>query len=541
MLKDSCYQNDTRTINETLTYSVIEEAIKAGVSEFCVCPGARNAPFVSALNLQHQLNVHYWFEERSAAFFALGLSKKTDLPVAVVVTSGTAAGELLPATMEAYYSGIPLLLITADRPSRYRNTGAPQTAEQVGLYGIYAKHTQDLEEGRICNLSDWDQKGPAHINICLEEPLNQTFETMSLLENSDLYSKKKPALSNYTRLNAFLINSRNPFVIVSTLKPHFKEAVVNFLLKLGAPVYLEAISGIREDARLEHLQIFRTEGLWEASSKADYEIDAILRIGGVPTIRLWRDLEEKKGIVDVYSINDVPFSGLSWGDIHTGSISEFFEKAPLPTSLSFKSSENWINQDQLFKRQLEILYTEEPDAEPSMVSALSVLIPKNSRVFLGTSLPIREWDMAACRENRDFQMAANRGLNGIDGELSTFFGWSDPHCENWAILGDLTTLYDMAAPWILSQLPELKITVAIINNGGGKIFHRMFPQKKEMLNLHNVNFAPFAALWNLSYQHWTTIPKRIEKSSQRLIIEIVPDDQSTERFWRKFSNLCKEF
>jgi len=158
-------------MNAILAECVLAQLQAIGVTDVSVCPGGRNAPFVSLLSGSTQFCSFWWYEERSAAFFSLGKAKLHNRPAAVVTTSGTAAGELLPAAMEGYYSGVPLLLITADRPRRFRGTGAPQAAEQVGLFGIYTPFFQDLAKNEKCDLSAWDQTAPAHLNICFEEPL----------------------------------------------------------------------------------------------------------------------------------------------------------------------------------------------------------------------------------------------------------------------------------------------------------------------------------------------------------------------------------
>jgi len=137
--------------------AVIERVSRAGVTDFCVCGGSRNAPLIAAVTG----NVYTFVDERSAAFFALGRIKRDDRPVAVITTSGTAAAELLPATIEAYYSGAPLVLITADRPARFRGTAAPQSIDQVGLFGVYAATDFDR----------WDRRRPLHINVEFDEPL----------------------------------------------------------------------------------------------------------------------------------------------------------------------------------------------------------------------------------------------------------------------------------------------------------------------------------------------------------------------------------
>ena len=137
---------------------VIAELRAAGVREFCVCAGSRNAPLLAVLGTSDAK----WFsfvDERSAAFFAIGRIKLHGDPVAVVTTSGTAVAEMLPAAIEAYYSGLPLVLVSADRPARFRGTGAPQSIEQPGIFGVYAE----------TELTSWSRTRPLHVNVELEE------------------------------------------------------------------------------------------------------------------------------------------------------------------------------------------------------------------------------------------------------------------------------------------------------------------------------------------------------------------------------------
>ena len=171
-IKNGCHKRDSCIMNQELAANLIQEMVRCGVRSVCFCPGARNSPLLSPLKQHDRIKLFNFFDERSAAFFALGKSRISESPVAVITTSGTAAGELLPASMEGYYSGDPLLLVTADRPRRSRGSGAPQAAEQVGLFGVYAPWNQDLAFGEICQLSEWNQKAPAHLNVCFEEPKN---------------------------------------------------------------------------------------------------------------------------------------------------------------------------------------------------------------------------------------------------------------------------------------------------------------------------------------------------------------------------------
>ena len=529
--------------NEELAYRTIQAAVSQGVSEFCICPGARNSPFLPIFKQNPQLKTYFWFEERSAAFFALGRSKQTQRPVAVITTSGSAAGELLPAAMEAYYTAIPLLLITADRPRRFRGSGAPQSAEQVGLFGQYATFQLDIAENDNCDLKSWSKNAPGHLNVCFEEPKRKfsgnAYPLEYQLSNEDKMTteiyRHLHLLAQRHVLNDFLELVNCPLVVVSTLKPQAQETVAQFLVKLNAPVILEGVSGLREDSRLQHLKINRTENLWNNAKAANYPIDGILRIGGVPTFRLWRDLEEKQSTIKVCSISDVPFSGLSWAGVVPTDIDLFLADYPVASPIKAIKHDEWLRSDNIYFQKLLKLFEEEPKAEASLMHQLSRIIPKGSRIYLGNSLPIREWDLAATCEAKEFIVNASRGINGIDGQISTCLGLAKAGSSNWGIFGDLTTLYDMAGLWILSHLENLSLNLVVINNGGGKIFDRMF-EDKAMLNAHGINFEPLAKLWSLPYEQWRTVPlDDLNKGSR--IIEIVPDNEASNRFLDKLAKL----
>ena len=140
---------------------VIAAVRAAGAREFCVCAGSRNAPLLAVLGALPDVRLFSFVDERSAAFFAIGRVKLHGDPVGVVTTSGTAVAEMLPAAIEAYYSGLPLILISADRPARFRGTGAPQSIEQVGIFGVYAETALDA----------WTRTRPLHLNLEFDEPL----------------------------------------------------------------------------------------------------------------------------------------------------------------------------------------------------------------------------------------------------------------------------------------------------------------------------------------------------------------------------------
>lgn len=530
--------DNTTTTNMQLAKKVLEEIISLGIDEFCLCPGARNAPLVYPLVHSSQVRIYYWPEERSAAFFALGRIKATGRPVAVVTTSGTAAAELLPAAMEAYYTGLPLVLITADRPRRFRGTGAPQSAEQVGLFSCYVHEMQDLADADECRLNHWKRRGPLHLNVCFEEPKDSDCQTIHLDPCQSLNECQWMDCDFFPdkRYLVFLQKTRFPLVVVGAIPLSQRETAIQYLLHLNAPVYAEGISGIREDPRLEHLQIARIERIWSFASQNDYPIDGILRLGGIPTVRLWRDLEHKVGEISVCSISEHPFSGLSCADVIHTPLSPFFAWAKTLKPLHHYAYAKWKKADQSAYQALLALFQEEPLAEASLIHRLSTQIPIGSKVYLGNSLPIREWDQAATYQYRDFQIGCNRGVNGIDGQMATFLGYCSAEQENWSILGDLTVLYDLIAPWITSQLSGMTANVVLINNGGAGIFARMFAHPA-FQNTHQLTFEPLAQFWKWRYERWESIPTCVSSIQSGRLIELIPDPLSTERFFKRLGGI----
>lgn len=535
-------------MNQALALKVIQSLCEQGVSEFCICPGARNSPLVDLLLQIPTLKRTHFYEERSAAFFAIGRMKSNPSPVAIVTTSGTAAGELLPATMEAYYSGLPLVLVTADRPIRFRGSGAPQTAEQVGIFGVYAEKCLDIQntEG-FTELPLWTQKRPIHLNVCFEEPLldqSAAKELKAFLAKPPRALKQPTSQTTKTEdmrtdgLTDFLNSVQNPLVIVGGLASEDRAATREFLSALGAPTYFEGPSGLREDADLAQLRIHSAENILGRAKRAGYPIDGVLRLGSVPTLRLWRDLENLAGKIPVFSLSREPFSGLSWASVAHHPVGPYLTRC----SRSFSPSthaEGFLDEDLELQKKTRALFFEEPRAEASLFHLISRTIPIGSRVFLGNSLPIREWDLAATFAPRSFEVAASRGLNGIDGQVSTFYGFSAEHCENWGIVGDLTALYDLPGPWALSEIStQIKTRLVVMNNGGGKIFSRMFPQK-EFQNPHRIEFSAWAKLWRIPYEQWFAVPDTLTLSSQHQIIEILPDEAATRRFWEEYDQLWK--
>lgn len=505
--------------------------MSVGISDFCLCTGARNSALIDCLDQVDDINTYFFYDERCAAFFALGRARASGRPTAVITTSGTAVGELLPAVMESYYSAAPLIVISADRPRNFRGTGAPQAAEQVGIFGVYTPFIRDIQFGESPSLNEWQQTRPGQLNVCLEEAYTHSFQ--DLPDFPPVQPNKVGVDPTYTfdraPISQFFEHSKFPIAIVSTLNRNDRREVINYLQSANIPVYCEGPSGIRDSDAIKQQRIMSLDKFWERSKRCGYPVDGILRIGGVPTTRLWRDLEKKKGQVNVCSISHLPFSGLSWGEVLHTDISRYLKmcdnRVDYPQEL--------INEDKEKYRELQRLLDVYRRSEPSLFRQLSEIIPEKALVYLGNSLPIREWDLSATFEEKHLVIEASRGLNGIDGQISTFLGLATSERSNWAIVGDLTALYDLSAPWIIDQLGTKNIQIVVINNGGGKIFSRMFSNDK-LQNNHQYRLKAMADLWGLEYQ---LCHEDIQLVNTHLpqIVECIPNAKETQNFWNEYT------
>ena len=511
---------------------VVKALLKAGVREFVVCAGARNAALLEALARAEAGGlVQVWrhFEERSAGFFALGRTMETALPCAVVTTSGTAAAELLPAIIEAFYQIRPLVAITADRPAAFRGSGAPQVIEQSGLFGTYAF---------AGNLAAWDGRQPLHLNVELEETFEFGDESFTAADRGEFLPPRErinvASLARWLHADIYL----GTVVLVGGLEPDEREDVLHFCQALGAPVLADATSGLRE--ALHRLALPDGDRLLQARPPG-----RILRLGDVPSGRFWRDLENLTHI-SVWSVCRNGLPGLARpANVIRGSLDRVL--AALGEVEHIGDALDYLPGCSRRAAMMEELLETYPDSEPSLLRSLSQYVSLGSGLFLGNSLPIREWNLFAQMERPVPSVRANRGANGIDGQISTWLGWSANLTESWALLGDLTTLYDLAAPFVLGQIECRGRVLAVINNGGGRIFGHlphlqlMSPRAAEwMTNPQTANLAGLATLWGMAHLRIRTpddFDRFPEAGGTTLLLELIPDSSQTQLFWAAWNRL----
>ncbi len=499
---------------------------KLGVGEFVVCAGSRNGALILSLLDEcrsRPWEIHPFFEERSAAFFALGRIRASRRPVAVITTSGTAVAELLPAAIEAYYQALPLVLITADRPERFRGSGAPQAIEQEGVFGAYAA-TDD---------GTWQVDRPFHLNVPLEEPQPGSVRRPLRFETATPTPSFRPCEDEATKtLTGFLRREDSLLVVAGCLTDGEFPELTDFLVKLQAPILADATSGLHAEPRLAHWLVKSGDRLLKS-----WWPDRVLRIGGVPSFRFWRDLEDLHEIT-VCSVSDRPFSGLARpSELIVGDIEGLCAGAQVSPK---PANDTWRSVDNEGAFLLEELLRRLPASEPAVVRGMLDRVGLDAALFVGSSLPIREAALMGVGR-LPLRCAANRGANGIDGNLSTFLGWAWGHdYEAWGLFGDLTTLYDLTSPAILARMPnKAPVRIVVMNNQGGKIF-RLLPHyhnlsadaMKVIENPHEFQFQHWAQAWGLDYHCYEGGDALPASLPERLVIELRADPVQTGAFWR---------
>ena len=530
--------------NIALADGLLEWMISQGLEDLVMCPGARNAPFVfRSQNRGLKLFEHY--DERSAAFFALGLAKRKRKPVAVVTTSGTAAAELLAATAEAFYSGTPLWVITADRPKRMRFSGAPQTMPQNNFFKDFVDKSWDISEVADLpkeNLSH--QLSPMHFNICFDEPLITAVPEETKLKSVSLNLKNKFSRPQFVaneigskqieEATKILSAAKNPLVWIGPVEPMWRPQLSTWLKYVNAPIVAEGASGMWPFLHDHHSWV-KTGEPWVQWMKVKQPFDAVVRIGGIPTGRFWRDLETMK--IPVVNISALEFAGLSRESVLT---LPWEAGADLLSKLPNSLNEKLMKMDEQQQGELRHLLETIPSSECGMIHRWSRDLHAEDSLFIGNSLPIRQWDLVGWIAGHDLQNTwVNRGVNGIDGLISTFLGLCQEQHKNWCLIGDLSALYDFSGLWSSRFLSNVDMSVVIVNNFGGKIFERIF-SNQAFLNTHDLNFEAMAKFWNFEYEKINGDWKRksITENHKRLI-ELCPNNDETQKFWSQWEQSWK--
>ena len=469
--------------------ALVDELARGGVRHASLSPGSRSTPLALALSRHPDIEVHVHLDERSGAFFALGLARALRRPVVVACTSGTAAAELFPAVVEASQSRMPLILLTADRPPRLRGTGANQTIDQVRLYGGHARafieapvpaSADDVPRWAVVGLKAIAScggvaPGPVQVDCPFEEPLLPMGDEVGpgvpagyMVQVAD--DPNPPPSAEDTERVADMVGGRRGMVVSGGSAWIPPGLTVHLAERLGWPVMAEPAS----DARRPGQSLAAGQALAASPWITERGPEVILQVGAAPTTRVTQRLVTSAPeliVVDAHHLDPDPEKRAS---VRVRADPERLVAALEPMPLTPAPAgwlDDWRLADMVARRAMdEVLDRTEEATELQLARDLAVAVPNGGTLFVGNSMPIRDLDHAmAPREG--LRIIANRGASGIDGLVSTALGiGSSGTGPTFALMGDLSLLYDAGALlWNGRRLPGA-LTIVVPNNGGGQIF-----------------------------------------------------------------------
>ncbi|MFE8035078.1 2-succinyl-5-enolpyruvyl-6-hydroxy-3-cyclohexene-1-carboxylic-acid synthase [Thiohalocapsa marina] len=510
--------------------ALLDGLATAGMDTLVLSPGSRSTPLVIAAQRQPQLRLVPIVDERSAAFFALGVARATGRPVAVLATSGSAPSHWYPAVIEAHEAGIPLVLLSADRPPLLRHWGANQTIDQTRLFGAFVRECHDpglpLDDAdahkalralglRAGSISLGPHPGPVHVNLPFDEPLvprgdcppSPSYAAWTtapgpagtLPQNAgadpgpnpgpDTWLRKRPepgsVPGSVSALEPALLRlppGRGLIVCgPGRFDADFPDALARCAARLGLPLLADPLSGLRFGPQATEV-ISHYDALLRNDAAADgLRPDWVLRFGRAPVSkRLGQWLQGIPALL-------VDAAG-GWSDPSHDVIRRLCveptrfcrglaERAPhsapdtgpdtAPTGTPCDWLQRWRAADQRVAAIAKEQLAHAPWCEGHIIRALLAQIPAGEALLCANSMPIRQIDCWSGIRADALHLHGNRGVSGIDGQLSTLAGLDCGGPPTWALLGDLSLLHDLSG---LLQASRLRRPILVINNGGGRIF-----------------------------------------------------------------------
>jgi 2-succinyl-5-enolpyruvyl-6-hydroxy-3-cyclohexene-1-carboxylate synthase len=509
-------------VQATFAATLVDEWVRAGLTDAVICPGSRSTPLVLALHERKEVRLHVRLDERSAGFYCLGLGLSSGRPALVCTTSGTAASEVHAAVLEAHHAGVPMVVCTADRPEELQDVGAPQTVDQVHLFGRAVRWFAAPGTPNLAGRSGWRPiaarayvealegprgPGPVHLNLAFREPLVGRVGTLPPVRPAAEVSEPYPSPARAVGTQRM----RGRGVVVAGAGCGPVEAVLSFADALGWPVIADPRSGCRiarpgvvaaADAFLRHSElrqgllpdvavllgaspVSRSIGEWLAeAARSDAEIVAL------DPWWQWRDPE--RFVTSVVRHRPGP-----WLDAMRSAMACSEERATTAPSWLAKwtavegAAQGAIDRclaDELGNQVEPRTGASEPIGssdgrltEPGLARALWRAVPQGTRVMVSSSMPIRDVETFAPKLDRQPPTFANRGVNGIDGVASTALGLAaGGDGPVVCLLGDLAFLHDVSAlVRAVDRQARGRCTLVVVDNGGGGIFS-FLPQAESL-------------------------------------------------------------
>lgn len=486
---------DCRNTNTLWCSVLVETLVRTGVSRAVISPGSRSTPLTMALVRHPGIEAVPVLDERSAAFFALGQARRAGRPVVLVCTSGTAGANYHPAVIEAHESGVPLLVITADRPPELRDCGSGQTIDQTKLYGSHVRfyHELAVPEPRVELLSylrqtvahavartRLPQTGPVHLNAPFRDPLPPVEDGSAAgLESrlgDDFFAHLAPAeaapSSAVFRQKA--VTGRG-LIVAGPAQPAdaalYAARLRALADALGWPVLADALSPLRHqgaDVVTTYDAILRNE-----AAARDLVPRTVLCLEGWPTSKVLRAWLERSGaevvlVTDRDANRDALHGRTRWLPARP---EQLVAEGPAAPETAYRDA--WRAAERRARSSLDAALAATTDLFESKAAwLLARHLPAGTAVFTASSMPVRDLEYLWPATDRGHRIFFNRGANGIDGTLSSALGVAHGGAPAVLLTGDLALLHD-ANGFLLAPKFRGSLTVVLINNRGGGIFEHL--------------------------------------------------------------------
>lgn len=552
-----------------------------GVKDVCISAGSRSTPLTLSFNMNKNFSIYRFVDERSSAFFALGIAKKTKNPVAIVTTSGTAVAELYPAIIEAFYQRIPLIVCTADRPYYLKNIGANQTINQNNIYGNHIRFFYDAGLPEIKNLNkirkiaenafviaNRSNRGPVHINFPFEKPFEPDSYTDSINDslikkiflNTKLQLKTKIKLPNF---DLILKNLKNKKGIILVGSNGFDKDLPTLLMKLSNklnyPVIVDGASSLRFGKHVNKNIIDNFSTIVRSELfKENFQPEVILQFGAAPTsnviLEYFKNSNAQKIIVNefgdlldpsrtakiIVKVNPIIFCNELLKRIKDNSHNKSWANFLIHLNKIIENDKKTFFSKNNFSFESKIIYE------------LLNNIPGKSNVFVSNSLPIRDFDFFASKSKKEIKIFTNRGASGIDGINSTALAIAHKSKEpTFLITGDLAFFHDLNGLYA-SYKYKIPIIVILINNNGGGIFESLpisnYKEhfKENFLMPLNINFKRIVETYNGIYKvikNWKQFSLELynsQKNKKFIVLEIKTDASKSRELRNNFWHIAVE-
>ena len=528
----------TPATTATFCATLVDEWVRLGVAHAVVSPGSRSTPMAIALASNSKIALHVFHDERSASFAALGIGMQSGIPAVLLCTSGTAAAQFFAAVIEANYSHVPLLVCTADRPPELQGVGAPQTINQTNLYGTFVRKFMDVGLADDAKSSKWRtiardafsatvgvNRGPCHVNLPFREPLVGIAGSLPVADSHSpvRMSADVATASERKKLSLALRAERGIIIAGNGIdQPRF---ILELAAKLKWPVFADSRSNCRVAPESSHgatVVSCADVVLRHQPSAESLNPTVVLRVGDPPVSKVVNQWLATCGAEQI-AVTQQP-SLVDPDKVVTthivGSFNELFME--MSRGADSRSETDWIGAWKRCELNARTALDEELSkqtrlTEPLCAVTVSEAIAAGTNLVVSSSMPVRDLEWFA--PPRDgVRVFSNRGVNGIDGVVSTAVGVALSSKSPTALLiGDIAMLHDSNGLLNLIRR-DAQLKIIVIDNEGGGIFS-FLPQAQAMEGdqfeqlfgtPHSVDFAALAKTHGIAFT-WVATAEELRR------------------------------